>query len=265
MFLESEQFNISKIYFTSYYAPKGKKRYIYPGCLPSYELMYYKEGKTVIYYDGEVIKMKEGDVLYLPKGIIGAKYTLDVKEDFALYNVYFDTNEPMPEKPIHFSTKSKEIGLTYDKLYTSWMEKKDTYYYKSVREFFKILELIKKEHGYNTLERFKKIAIAEEYISLHYCDADFDFKELHKLTGLSYTYFKKLFIDKNGVPPSKYVTFLRINRACELLISNLLKVDEIASMCGFNDVYYFSKLFKKIKGVSPTGFKKQNNAFNYKK
>lgn len=88
---------------------------------------------------------------------------------------------------------------------------------------------------------------------------------MHKLTGLSYTYFKKLFIDKNGVPPSKYVTFLRINRACELLISNLLKVDEIASMCGFNDVYYFSKLFKKIKGVSPTGFKKQNNAFNYKK
>lgn len=259
MFFENEQFHINKIHFTTYYAPTEKKKYVYPGCLPTYELMYYVSGDVLVKYNGKSYHMTEGDILYLPKGIEGAEYTVDVKENFVLYNVYFDTDEEMPKTPIHLKLKSKEIGLTYEKLYANWMSKKETYYYKSIQSFYRILELIKKDvTRYSTKEKSNLIKPAEEYISLHYCDVDFNYDMLHRLSGISYTYFKKIFIDKYGVPPSKYINFLKIERACELLSTNTFKIGEIAEMCGFSDHYYFSSLFKKVKGVSPSAYKLKN-------
>ncbi len=55
--------------------------------------------------------------------------------------------------------------------------------------------------------------------------------------------------------PVKYITQLRVEKAKELLITNRYKVSEIAEMCGFENVYYFSNVFKKQVGVSPKTYK----------
>ena len=84
---------------------------------------------------------------------------------------------------------------------------------------------------------------------------DFDYTALCECTGMSYSYFKELFIAKYGMPPVKYITHLRLEYAKELLITGRYTVSEIASMCGFENVYYFSSVFKKNIGISPKSYK----------
>ena len=53
-----------------------------------------------------------------------------------------------------------------------------------------------------------------------------------------------------------YLTELRINKAKELLSGDDLSVQDVAEMVGYQDLKYFSKLFKRITGVSPSDYKK---------
>lgn len=87
---------------------------------------------------------------------------------------------------------------------------------------------------------------------------DFDYNEMCSKSGLSYSYFKELFISKYKMSPVKYITHLKIEYAKELLIIGKYSMSEIASRCGFENAYYFSTVFKKQVGISPTQYKTFN-------
>ena len=255
MMVFDEKLCVSEIRNIVFYSPEQGERYSYPGCLPTYELLYYTKGEAYLYFGGKSFHVKSGDVLYLPKGIHNAEYSVTVKEKFALYNIYFDCNEPLPNEPLRIRTKSKEIESLYEKMYRDWFSKRDGYHFKILQRFYRLAELLHKEQlGYSTPTKTALLAPAEAYMSLHYCDADFDYKCLTDQTGLSYSYFKKLFFDKYGMTPVKYITHLRINRACELLQTKMFSVTKVAELCGFDNVYYFSNVFKKSKGISPKNY-----------
>lgn len=61
-----------------------------------------------------------------------------------------------------------------------------------------------------------------------------------------------------GLTPQKYITKKRLEHACQLLLSGDLTVAEIAYSCGYDDPLYFTRLFKKHKGFSPTEFIKRS-------
>ena len=62
-----------------------------------------------------------------------------------------------------------------------------------------------------------------------------------------------------GLGVNDYINRLRIERAVELLTSTDKPINDIASEVGFTYPRYFSTLFKKIKGVTPTQFKEREN------
>lgn len=70
--------------------------------------------------------------------------------------------------------------------------------------------------------------------------------------GLSYTHFRSLFKDYSGQSPYQYYLNIKINKAKELLESGEHSVKEVAFDLGFENQYYFSRLFKKKTGVSPS-------------
>ena len=71
-------------------------------------------------------------------------------------------------------------------------------------------------------------------------------------------YLTHLFKDAMGVPPLKYMITKRISLAKELLSTTDLPVEEIAEKCGYTDVSYFVKVFKKAEGISPTDYRNNN-------
>ena len=79
----------------------------------------------------------------------------------------------------------------------------------------------------------------------------FNIRDLSKLSGLSGEYIIRSFNRKYMIPPMAYQMELRLKAAQAMLISTDLKIGEIALRTGFNDIYHFSKTFKKYYGDTP--------------
>ena len=82
--------------------------------------------------------------------------------------------------------------------------------------------------------------------------------EIAAESGLSYIQFSRRFKTATGLSPSDYITSLRIDKAKHLLANTNLKINEISSVCGFENEYYFSNFFKKHMGFSPSTFRKMS-------
>jgi two-component system response regulator YesN len=81
---------------------------------------------------------------------------------------------------------------------------------------------------------------------------------LAALSDMSDTYFRRLFLEVFGERPLDYLNKLRVSYACELLTSGYYTVSEVAGRSGFPDPKYFSTVFKRITGESPTEFKNKS-------
>ena len=68
--------------------------------------------------------------------------------------------------------------------------------------------------------------------------------------------FSTLFKKETGQNFLDYLTELRISKAKELLCGETLSVQDVAETVGYSDLKYFSRLFKKATGVSPSDYKK---------
>jgi AraC-like DNA-binding protein/mannose-6-phosphate isomerase-like protein (cupin superfamily) len=77
--------------------------------------------------------------------------------------------------------------------------------------------------------------------------------------NLSVSRFSEIFKTKTGYSPIKYLILTRIQKACQLLHFTDLSVKEIAIKVGFEDQYYFSRMFKKLMGMPPTSYRKEYN------
>lgn len=76
--------------------------------------------------------------------------------------------------------------------------------------------------------------------------------------GISRTSLYNLFRDSYQMGVGEYILFMKINHAKYLLDTTFLKVNEIATKCGFNDYNYFTKVFKLKTSISPTKYRKKN-------
>ena len=77
--------------------------------------------------------------------------------------------------------------------------------------------------------------------------------------GYSIDYFSHVFKETFGLSPQKYVINKRISAAKHLLLTTDRTVAQIALSCGFNDPLYFTRIFSKEIGVSPTAFRQSFN------
>lgn len=93
------------------------------------------------------------------------------------------------------------------------------------------------------------------YISTHLA-SELNIDILAAVAGLSRAHFSRSFSSLTGMPPAEFVQQKRMRRAARLLTANRdISVKEIAALCGMPENNYFSKVFRKTYGVSPTEFR----------
>ena len=94
-------------------------------------------------------------------------------------------------------------------------------------------------------------------ITRNFADPNYALDEFIRQMPFNYDYLRKLFKKEIGMSPLEYLTKLRMNSAEKLLTAmwtNEYSINEVAQMCGYDDALYFSRVFKKHFGCSPTNF-----------
>lgn len=93
----------------------------------------------------------------------------------------------------------------------------------------------------------------------NYASSDFALDEAIRALPFHYDYLRKLFRKEMGITPLEYLTKLRMKKA-EVMLGAMWNKDysvaEIAQICGYDDALYFSRVFKKYFGCSPSVFTK---------
>lgn len=83
-------------------------------------------------------------------------------------------------------------------------------------------------------------------------------KELADSANLSISHFSTIFKAKTGYSPIEYYNHLKIQHACQYLSFTDMSVKNVSVTLGIHDPYYFSRMFTRLMGVSPTGYRKKN-------
>ncbi|KAA6322160.1 HTH-type transcriptional activator Btr [termite gut metagenome] len=104
-------------------------------------------------------------------------------------------------------------------------------------------------------KNFFFVSLATHYMSEN-IEKRLTLKDLSSHFGYSESYFNRVFHKEVHFSPMDYFLHLKIERADQLLLHTNLKINQISLKLGFDDPYYFSRLFKKVKGVSPKVYRK---------
>ena len=94
-----------------------------------------------------------------------------------------------------------------------------------------------------------------EFIGDHFADPDMSLTKVADHINMSPSHFSTVFSQETGETFIEYLTGVRIAKAKELLRTTSLRSSEIAYKTGYKDPHYFSYLFKKSTGVTPTDFR----------
>ena len=213
-----------------------------------------KSGKTVYNQNGKRIISDAAHIVYLPRG---ASYVLKVEEpgECILFEVAFEGEQPFREITAFPVGVSGELYHAAEKAERAWTYRKQGYRHACLSCLYNILAGIHPDTDvYINSAKLKIIEPSIRYMEEHLSDPDICTEKLAVLSGISVPYFRKLFTEIYRMPVARYIESIRIRKAQELLKSDYTSVGDVAEYVGYRNIYHFSKVFKKVTGMSPSEF-----------
>ncbi len=233
-----------------------------------YVLIYCFEGRGWFEMNGIKQIVPEHHFFILPKGK-SHSYGSDKKNPWTIYWMHFDG-----EKAGYFSDGlDKPVKISPEK---------DSRLEERLHLFEEIYSTLKNGYSKNNLDysisclfhflgSLKFIGAYRESISANQHPRDITdeaihfmrenirkrltLKEISDYVGFSVSHFSTLFQKKTGYSPLNYLSQLKIQEACHYLDFTDMKINQISSLIGFEDPFYFSRIFTKTMGVSPSEYR----------
>lgn len=243
-----------------------------------YEIEYYINSNGGIMVDGKYLPFQAGEINIRKPGqvVCGiAPYEcyiicIDMKGNALKKDDYsFGTEENAQPRyqnallqllPNRFIPSQKEIILsTIRELIVVSQNKSDLDIMHVNLLLYQLLFEIFRQCDVNSKQRFTNVSVqkAIEYIRNHYCE-DLCIQDMITQLGLSKAYFHRCFKNATKTTPVQMIQTLRIEKAKTLLCFTQNSISEVAGLCGFYDSVYFSAVFKKMTGVTPTEYRNQS-------
>lgn len=119
-----------------------------------------------------------------------------------------------------------------------------------------VREIMKDMRAVKTSEVKELVKRAEIYINENY-SKDITLDDVAREVNMSYHYFSKLFKEETHLNFCDYLTNVRVSRAKEFLMRADLSIKDISGRVGYQDPNYFSKIFKKVTGITPTAYREK--------
>lgn len=281
MYINSAYWNNSRIDFKTKKHPLfvgscGTYRLITRPVLPThrprgrldFQLLYVAAGKAHFFFQGEEQVVPAGNmVIYRPKE--EQKYRYYGADKPEVYWVHFtgsNVRNIMREYGIADSDRVIETGtsLEFKRLFCQMIRelqlRNENYEQMLVLLLRRLFILIQRQASGSPKIRNSFIEnemnLALNYFQEHY-HMDISIEGYAASRGMSTSWFIRSFKAFTGVTPMHYILALRIANAQNLLAHTDYTVAEISRIVGYEDQLYFSRLFKKQNGVSPSQFRRQ--------
>ena len=243
----------------------------YEGCLAGHQwgpavrdhylIHYIDSGKGTFTVNNQTYHLSEGDGFLLVPGVV-TSYTADKDDPWQYRWVGFGGSDAQRmvaytalsvENPVFRYDKDNSLAQLMDSIYrSSGSAPHDEAAALGYLHLFlsKLMELSGTDK--RTLKTgFDYVDKAIRYIERNYANY-INVDDIAASAGISRSHLYRLFMQNAGMSPNEYLNTHRINVACTLMRSHGLTVCEAANSCGFSDQLYFSRVFKKMKGMSPS-------------
>lgn len=249
--LKNHDFSLSKIHI---FHQKPVYRELNPRGRKSNGFLYILRGNCHYYHENGDFSLEAGSVVYLP---YGSRHKLVIEsEDIEFYRIDFRLEVGgevalFSDHPIKLCrTAPAECAEAIQALAEGYQFVQDT-----VAKAALLCTVLRSLSSVVHSPRKEKLAPATNYLLEHLTEK-VSCTFLAEKCCLSTAQFYNLFHAEYGMPPLEYRNKLLLRRATLLLRDGSFSVTEIADMLGFESVAYFSRFFKKHKGVSPSQYLK---------
>lgn len=231
-----------------------------------YQLLYIVSGKGHFYFHGEDRVVYAGRmVLIQPRQEQHYEYFGEDKPE--VYWVHFtgsdvknilrSYNIPMDD-PIFYSGASSTYSYLFKEMIHELQNCKTGYedlLTMYLRQIFLLVQRTRQEER-PTVSTYiqEEMEFARRYFNEHY-NEPISIQEYAESRNMSVCYFQRNFKQIVKHTPMQYLLTIRVNNAASLLETTDYSMAEIAAIVGYEDPLYFSRLFRKIKGVSPRDYR----------
>ena len=247
--------------------------------LDSFLFFFINEGSGELSYEGELYQLKKGDCVFID---CANSYSHTTSPD--LWNIswihfngpemlkIYDKYKQRGGNPVFHpnSDKNKDIEISsqnngLEKFIGIWKNTQkiaiSSDYLRDMRINQYLAELIAEIMVYSWNENSKKGKKARIQEVRQFIDENYARKialtELSERFYINKYYLLRLFKGQYGMTMNEYIEGLRISKAKELLRFTQETIGEIGLLCGFEDSHYFSRVFHKIEGISPSEYREK--------
>ncbi len=238
-----------------------KKFYpIKPQGRPSDGFIYLLEGKAHYTLEGGEFDVSAGDVILLCRG---SRYSIDIlSENYRFIFADFDFSGSV-RSDVFSVVNTKGTENLFCSMLEKWRQNKPAVKEECISLLYRVYaEIVRNESAVYIPSAYRvRLEGAVQFIADNFADETLSVQTVAEHTGMSETHFRRLFKDAYHLSPVKYLTLMRINRAKELIRYTAYQFSQIAVETGFSNVYYFSRIFKKEVGITPTEYRAAHSQY----
>lgn len=230
-------------------------------------LLYCLEGKGTVEIDGESFVLGASDALCIPRSA-QHRYYADAQAPWSILWVHFKGENvsffPItPCRVIHMnSTAADQRMMTLFRLVFRVLERnysQGNFIYLSQVLSVILSEVYFREKTNESPAGRRIVTKAVHYMTEH-LSGQLRLEQLCDMFRISGSYLNVIFREETGHAPLDFFLHLKMQEACRLLEDPSMRVGEAARQLGYEDPYYFSRVFSRVIGMSPRAYRESHSA-----
>ena len=219
-----------------------------------HKLVYISNGECTVYINKEKHLLTSGNLMLIKHG--DSFVVKKVTDSVGIILVEYYT-ECEYEFPVLYENPSSLIKNLLEKMIKEYENREYAFEIHLKSLLYEILGRVIRGYYFDKFYTgdYRKVHNSVAYLKENFLDKDMRMEEVAEASGLSLSYFRKLFLKVYKISPRTYISNLRMHKADELLKYTTMSISEISETLKFENQYSFSNFYKKHKGISPQKYR----------
>lgn len=257
-FLESISFERAAVQFCERFDDKSRIWNFERHSHPYFELIFFVEGKASIDAGADSLDVSLFDVVIYPPGLLHTE-RLELERRQEIICLWADLGPCATfDHAIKLPDSRGSLRQLFEMIYLEYTGNRPFAQEIIACQLRTFVWFVRQHFAAPATESHSQAERCLNYIHENYAHA-FSVEALARAGCVSPSYLFRVFRKKMGVTPMHYRNMVRVDKAKVLLLDRSLNLEDIASRVGFEDVKYFSRVFKRETSLSPSEFRSRNS------